>query len=382
MKKILCVFIIFFMQNVAAYASKDFLKILSAKDHILLEFALPKEARPEVFTLNHPDRLVVDITQSKKILRFSKIKLMPPINDLRHGFPLPNTQRFVFDLTRAIHFKKDITAQNILTIRIDQSLQATNVIQPTLHVAQPRLTLKDAVAPTLANKKLIVVIDAGHGGKDPGTIGQGGVREKDVVLDIAYRLARLVANEPNMQAYLTRRGDYFVPLRNRLRLARKFKGDLFIAVHADSYFNKQSNGASIYALSRHGATNEAARWLAKRDNTSELGGVDLGDKDYILRSVLIDLSQTATIVDSVKLGTNILSALSRITRLHYRRVEQAPFMVLKSPDIPSILIETGFLSNPHDEANLQDGRYRDSLARAMLNGLRRFTASHPSINTI
>jgi N-acetylmuramoyl-L-alanine amidase len=187
-----------------------------------------------------------------------------------------------------------------------------------------------------------------------------------------------------MRAVLTRNGDYFVTLHNRLMLSRQSKADLFIAIHADSYFNDQSIGASVYALSRNGASSMAARWLADRENHSELGGVDLnelGDKSYILRSVLIDLAQTATITDSIKLGTDVLDGLENVTTLHYPQVEQAPFMVLKSPDIPSVLVETGFLSNPKEEERLQQGGYRDKLARALLTGIHQYMTTHPMMAT-
>jgi N-acetylmuramoyl-L-alanine amidase len=191
----------------------------------------------------------------------------------------------------------------------------------------------------------------------------------------------LIEAEPNMRAVLTRNGDYFVPLIDRIKLARKGKADLFIAIHADSYFNTSSSGASVYALSRGGATSVAAKWLAQRDNYSELGGVDLGeleDQSYLLRSVLIDLAQTATITDSMRLGKSVLHSLDDVTRLHYSRVEQAPFMVLKSPDIPSILVETGFISNAKEEMHLRDPRYQDQIAQALLNGVRTYFRKYSS----
>jgi N-acetylmuramoyl-L-alanine amidase len=243
--------------------------------------------------------------------------------------------------------------------------------------------VKKLHAPLLEAPKphqLVIVIDAGHGGKDSGTVGRRGTQEKNVVLGIALRLAELVNEEPNMRAVLTRKGDYFVTLSDRLDISRNDKADLFVAIHADSYFNNQSTGASVYALSPHGASSVAARWLADRENHSELGGVDLnglGDKSVVLRSVLIDLAQTATISDSITLGGNMLDSLENVTTLHYSQVEQAPFMVLKSPDIPSVLVETGFLSNPKEEERLREPGYRDKLARALLDGIRHYAAAHP-----
>lgn len=224
-----------------------------------------------------------------------------------------------------------------------------------------------------------IVIDAGHGGKDPGALGARGTKEKDVVLNIAKKLANTINERPNMRAILTRNGDYFVPLRGRLKLARKGKADLFVAIHADAYFDNDATGASVFALSQHGASNEAARWLAQRDNYSELGGVELDtlqDRDPILRSVLVDLAQTATIQDSIYLGNRVLDALDEMTSLHYSHVERAPFVVLKSPDIPSILVETGFLTNPKEEKRLVDARYQEKLARALCRGIDQYVQKY------
>jgi N-acetylmuramoyl-L-alanine amidase len=270
-----------------------------------------------------------------------------------------------------------ITATNVVKAEVPVIKTVTKTI---IKVRKPRPQLVDVIK----SHTIVVVIDPGHGGKDSGTIGKGGAQEKDIVLAIGQRLAVLINKEPNMRAVLTRNGDYFVTLRDRLMLSRQSKADLFIAIHADSYFNDQSIGASVYALSHHGATSMAARWLADRENHSELGGVDLnelGDKSYILRSVLIDLAQTATINDSMKLGTDVLDNLENVTTLHYPRVEQAPFMVLKSPDIPSVLVETGFLSNSKEEERLQSAAYRDKLAHALLGGIHHYMASHPLLAT-
>lgn len=244
-----------------------------------------------------------------------------------------------------------------------------------------------APSPARLSKKTIpplprpftVVIDAGHGGKDPGARGLRGTEEKIIVLGIAKKLAREINGTPHMRAVLTRKGDYFLPLRRRLVLARKDKADLFIAIHADAYFNNHATGASVYALSGRGATSEAARWLAQRENYSELGGVELNelkDRSPLVRSVLIDLAQTATNKDSLRLGNQVLYALDRVTSLHYRRVEQAPFIVLKSPDIPSILVETGFISNPREEYRLADTSYQNKIAHALFQGIRRYVEQY------
>lgn len=220
-----------------------------------------------------------------------------------------------------------------------------------------------------------VVIDPGHGGKDPGALGMRGTKEKDIVLSIAKKLAQEINRTNTMRAILTRNDDYFIPLRERLKLARSDKADIFIAIHADAYYTNNKEGASVYALSPRGATSEAARWLANRDNISELGHValdSLQDRSHMLRSVLIDLAQTATIRDSLRLGNKILSAINHISLLHYPQVEQAPFVVLKSPDIPSILVETGFITNPREEKRLTDPRYQQKLAEVLSAGINQY----------
>ncbi len=236
-----------------------------------------------------------------------------------------------------------------------------------------------ATAPPEKKHRLFtVVIDAGHGGRDAGAKGCDGANEKTVVLAIARRLAQMINQSSTMRAVMTRDGDYFVPLRQRLKLARKDEADLFVAIHADAYFEKNARGASVYAQSTHGATSEAARWLAQKDNYSELDGVELNalqDRSTVLRSVLIDLAQTVTIQDSLRLGRNVLNSLDDISVLHYKHVEQAPFMVLRSPDIPSVLIETGFISNPYEEKRLSDPRYQEKLAAAIFNGICAYAGS-------
>jgi N-acetylmuramoyl-L-alanine amidase len=305
-------------------------------------------ARPRVISVNHTSaRAVATASISEPaIAKPSQILADMQANETPHIIP-------------TVHKISSATDFDISEFKKNPRPQALEIIKP---------------------HPLIIVIDAGHGGKDPGTIGTHGTREKDVVLSIAQRLAELINQDPKLHARLTRDGDYFVPLKDRLRLARKDKADLFVAIHADSYFNDQSTGASVYALSQHGASSMAARWLADRENHSELGGVDLnglGDHSYLLRSVLIDLAQTATIVDSVNLGTDTLTSLESVTSLHYAHVEQAPFMVLKSPDIPSILVEVGFLSNQYEEQRLRDAGYRDKLANALLGGIHQYVAMHP-----
>lgn len=220
------------------------------------------------------------------------------------------------------------------------------------------------------NQPVIIAVDAGHGGKDPGAIGGSGTREKDVTLSIARELARRIDREPGMKAVLIREGDYFLTLRQRIQKARKHQADLFVSVHADAFEDTGSKGSSVYVLSQRGATDEAARWLAARENSADLaGGVKLHDKDEVLAQVLLDLSQTATIDASFLLADRVLGELGRLGPLHKESVQQAGFLVLKSPDIPSILVETAFITNPSEERRLKDPAHQRRIASAIFSGL-------------
>jgi N-acetylmuramoyl-L-alanine amidase len=227
---------------------------------------------------------------------------------------------------------------------------------------------------------VIVAIDAGHGGEDPGARGRGGTHEKDVTLAIAKRLKAQIDLEPNMRAVLTRDGDYFIPLGERVAKARRVQADLFVSVHADAFVQPHARGSSVFALSERSATSAAARWLAQRENESDLiGGVNLNVKDANLARTLLDLSQTATINDSLKLGKSVLSGLGDVNKLHKPSVEQAGFAVLKAPDIPSILVETAFISNPAEEKRLADPAYQEQMANAIVVGIRGYLAQNPPL---
>jgi N-acetylmuramoyl-L-alanine amidase len=225
-----------------------------------------------------------------------------------------------------------------------------------------------------------IVLDPGHGGEDPGAIGRGGHHEKNVTLSIARRLKAKMDAEPNMRSMLTRDGDFFIPLQQRVHKARRVQADLFVSVHADAFIKPTARGSSVFVLSEHGATSSAAHWLAQKENAADLiGGVSFGVKDQHLARTLLDLSQTATINDSLKLGNDVLGELGRINSLHRGRVEQAGFAVLKAPDIPSILVETAFISNPDEERRLADEGYQDRMAEAILRGIKRYFAKNPPL---
>jgi N-acetylmuramoyl-L-alanine amidase len=405
----------------AAPAIVTDVQVAKSTDYFRVIFSISNPHQCDVFSLFNPGRLVVDLEDGRLETSLKQLDLPKSvIKNVRSGTPQAGVLRIVFDMAARAQVKSSLDSGNgklfvdiypesarltsksaeaaekpqrkpvmeqipVEVVERSQAAAIDHSLESSFKVSEeaPPPSSRKLHVPQLDAPKphqLVIVIDAGHGGKDSGTVGRRGTQEKNVVLGIALRLAELVNSEPNMRAVMTREGDYFVTLSDRLAISRNDKADLFIAIHADSYFNNQSTGASVYALSPHGASSVAARWLADRENHSELGGVDLnelGDKSYVLRSVLIDLAQTATISDSIKLGSDVLDSLEQVTALHYSQVEQAPFMVLKSPDIPSILVETGFLSNPREEERLREAAYRDKLARALLEGIRHYAASHP-----
>jgi N-acetylmuramoyl-L-alanine amidase len=241
--------------------------------------------------------------------------------------------------------------------------------------------VKPEHAPAAA-RDLIIAIDAGHGGDDPGAIGKNGTREKDVVLAIARELSSRINAEPGMRAVLTRNGDYFIPLRERMQRARAQQADLFVSIHADSVLNRAIDGSSVYILSQRGASDEAARWLAERENASDLiGGVSLDDKDDVLASVLLDLSQSAALSASETAAESVLRELTRVGEVRKPQVQQARFMVLKSPDIPSMLVETAYISNPGEEQRLREHAHQAKLAEAIRAGLHDYFYANPPPGT-
>jgi N-acetylmuramoyl-L-alanine amidase len=248
--------------------------------------------------------------------------------------------------------------------------------------ADVQLTRADAKEDKLAQvtRMITIALDPGHGGEDPGAVGRRGSKEKDVVLAIARRLKAKLEEQPNMRVMLTRDGDYFVPLHVRVQKARKVQADLFMSIHADAWIEPTARGSSVFVLSEKGATSTAARWLANKENAADLiGGINIKSHDRQLASVLLDLSTTAQISDSLKLGKAILNEIGGINHLHKTAVEQAGFAVLKAPDIPSILIETAFISNPEEEAKLGDDAYQNQMAEAVLTGVRKYFAKNPPL---
>lgn len=337
--------------------------------------------RAHCFLLSHPDRFVIDFQRTASKINPQKISLKEtPIQKIRAG-KSSHKLRMVFDLAhkplsrRIIKFKTH--SQHHIIFRLTFSASDFHAKKP----ANKKNILSAPLKPELHNA--VIVIDPGHGGRDPGAIGFYGTQEKNVVLAISKDLYQLLQKQSGITPKLTRTGNYFLPLRTRLQIAHKDLADIFIAIHADAYRYTHARGASVFALSEHGATSEAARWLAQKENYSELmGGVSLEDKSYLLRSVLIDLSQTATIKETLPLGYSLLRSLCHVTRLHTSRLEQAPFVVLKSPDIPSVLVEVGFLSNHREEKLLRSKIYQMRIARALEDGIIHYLHTHPPADTV
>lgn len=266
------------------------------------------------------------------------------------------------------------------TFKLAEAPQAaTASAVPEIRATHGKSTAK--TIPQISARTLIIAIDAGHGGEDPGAHGRGGTLEKNVTLAIARKLKEQVDNTQGMRGLLIRDGDYFIPLGGRVVKARKAHADLFISIHADAFVRPDARGSSVFALSEHGATSAAARWLAKNENEADLiGGVNIAVKDPFLARTLLDLSQTATINDSLKLGKHVLGELGDMNTLHRGFVEQAGFAVLKSPDIPSVLVETAFISNPDEEHRLKDENYQEKLAHAILGGIKQYFAQNPALS--
>jgi N-acetylmuramoyl-L-alanine amidase len=371
-----------------------------------------------VFTLISPNRVVLDLNGTDLAMNIKQLGLNSAlIKQVRSGVSGSKTLRLVFDVSQNVQVNsaawenkgvridligsmsrqpagKPAISRQMSTNIIPQpsktkSIPALRHIPQTANINQPAITHTQPikVPHSPSNKYLrdvVVVLDAGHGGKDPGARGPRRSQEKDVVLAITLKLKQLIDRQPGMKAVLTRSGDYYVGLRQRLDIARKYNGDIFVSIHADAFNNPHSNGASVFALSQRGATSEAARWLAEKENYSELGGVNLGDLDDsngVVRSVLIDLSQTATINSGLQMGSRVLNQLDNFTNLHNNKVEQAGFVVLKSTDIPSILVETGFISNPREERNLTSSTYQSRLSQAIFQGIKGYFWDNPPHGT-
>lgn len=338
---------------------------------------LDRKTSYKLFTLQNPHRVVVDLQGSSIDIPLDlDEEHAGVIIGVRYGQPDKNTLRVVFDLKESAELKSfllDPTAQYNHRLVIDlfakSNRQKASMVKHITDINKP-------------NRDVVIAVDAGHGGEDPGAIGKKKTREKDVVLRIARELKKAIDSEAGMTAVLTRDGDYYIPLRGRYEKARKARADLFISIHADAFTKRSVQGSSVFVLSPRGASSEFARLLADSENASDLvGGVTLKGKDDMLASVLLDLSQSATREASNKVATDILGALKRTGKIHKPHVGRANFMVLKSPDVPSVLIETAFISNPREEKRLTEKEFQQRMARSITRGMRDYFYSSPPPGT-
>jgi N-acetylmuramoyl-L-alanine amidase len=378
----------------AARADVVATRIWPARDYTRVTFETRNELKYALFAVKDPARLVLDLdgVDAGPVLNELQHKVAagdPYIASLRVALNRPGVTRVVLDLKAEVK-PQVFTLKPIADYGHRLVLDLYPVVAPDALAALLELDGKiigsrpetvPAKDPWAAKPRVArlatIVIDAGHGGEDPGARGRRGSHEKDITLLIARRLKGLIDAEPEMRALLTRDGDYYLPLNARVEKARKVKADLFVSVHADAFIRPNARGSSVFTLSQR-PTSEAARWLAKQENDSDLvGGVNLDGKDRFLQQTLLDLSQTATTDHSRRLGGAVLAELGQVNTLHKARVEQAGFAVLKAPDVPSILVETAFISNPEEEKRLNDQAYQDKLARAILTGIKRYFAKNP-----
>lgn len=347
-------------------------RIWRAPDHTRLVFDLDAPVEHKIMTLNNPDRLVVDIQATRLNTNLQAVELKnSPIQRIRSAAQGGRDLRVVLDLSA------EVKPRSFL---LKASKQAGNRLVIDLHdaVKSRRAEVKAVSSMQSQQRDIIVAIDAGHGGDDPGAIGHHGVREKAVVLSIARDLYRELSRTRGFKPVLIRDGDYYIGLRDRRELARKHNADLFVSIHADAFENPKARGSSVYVLSQKGATSTTAQFLADKENSADLlGGVDLTDKDELLSEVLLDLSMTYKQEASMDVGTIVLDSMSEVAHLHAKRVEKAAFAVLKTPDIPSMLIETGFISNPKEARLLNTRQHQQKMARAIFQGVTHYFDRYP-----
>ncbi len=355
------------------------MRVWSAPDHVRLVFDTSGQLSHDIFLLKKPQRLVLDLNSASLKNVLPKLEQNRLIKRLRVAERGKKNLRVVLDLKEAVRPKSFVLKPND---KYGHRL-VLDLFQNKKTAADRRSYRPVKTVGGKQHRKIVVAIDAGHGGEDPGAKGHNGTYEKDVVLAIARKLAALVNKEPGMRAILTRDGDYFLRLRKRMDKARNARADLFISIHADAFSDARVRGASVYTLSRSGATSEAAAFLAKKENSSDMiGGVKLEDKDDVLVSVLLDLSQNATLQASSEAAGFLLKQLKKVGKTHKPRVQQARFVVLKSPDVPSVLVETAFISNRQEEQRLKSGKHQQKVANALMRGIRNYFTHLPPPGTL
>ena len=375
----------FLLQQPAHAVDVRAIRLWAGPDNTRVVVDLSGNAQHSLQVLHNPERVVLDVSGARlaKALRAAPAGT-GAVKRVRMSHSPSGNLRVVLDLSRPIQAKSFITKPNAhygYRLVVDLAGAGAGASAGSGAVARVDKPVRAKHAPADA-RDLIIAVDAGHGGEDPGAIGKNGTREKDVVLAIARELAAKINAEPGMKAVLTRGGDYFVPLRDRMRRARAQQADLFVSIHADSIRDRSIDGSSVYILSQRGATDEASRWLAERENASDLiGGVSLDDKDNVLASVLLDLSQSASLNASQVAAERVLRQLTQAGEVRKHEVQQARFVVLKSPDIPSMLVETAYISNPQEELRLRTLTHQARLAAAIHQGVHDYFYANPPMGT-
>jgi len=350
----------------------DSVRVRPSPERTRIVFDLSEAVEHKVFALANPRRLVIDIDGASMVQDLDAVDLEgTPISQMRAAMRNPKDLRVVLDL-------RDQVKPRSFVLR--PIFQYGDRLVIDLYTADqqvaPIIQKADRIARQM--RDVIVAVDAGHGGDDPGAIGPGRLYEKDVVMAIASKLAVLFDKEPGFKAALTRTGDYYLAHRKRTEIARQVEADVFLSIHADAFMTPEAKGASVYAISQKGATSETARWLAEKENRADLiGGVGLDDKDDLLAGVLLDLTMTHSLAASLDMGQFVLSAIKPVNNLHKHQVEQAAFLVLKSPDIPSLLVETGFISNPEEASKLRTRDHQERMAMAIFTGVKRYMGKNP-----
>ncbi|MEP7182847.1 MAG: N-acetylmuramoyl-L-alanine amidase [Betaproteobacteria bacterium] len=375
-------------------------RLWPAQEYTRVILEAPAPIPHQLLTLKDPPRLVLDLEGAELTLALEQLASRvqpadPYVAGIRFGKKAPDTLRIVLDLkaeTNPQLFALAPIAEYGHRIVLD--LYPLHPVDPLMALLDGKGDAADTSAPgakpadaaskptarTDGRRRITVAIDPGHGGEDPGAVGRRGTYEKTVVLAIARKLKSRLDAEPGMRAMLTRDDDYYVPLAHRVEKARRVQADLFVSIHADAFRETTARGASVFALSEHGATSAAAKWLAQKENAADLiGGVNLDGRDPVLARTLLDLSQAAQINDSLKVGRHVLDGIGSVNPLHKNAVEQAGFAVLKAPDIPSILVETAFISNPDEELKLRSDRHQAQFADSMHEGIRRYFAQNPPL---
>ncbi len=371
------------MQAIAKPIQVDSVSYKTHSTIAQLVFNISAATPRNIFFLDNPNRLVIDFENAK----LTQALKQPPVSHpffkrIRSGIRNQQDLRVVVDLNQNLNQRNFIVAPN----KKNSYKMVVDVFTPThkhrIQTVKKKSKSKPKIAPKTPRKRgIVIAIDAGHGGIDEGAKGQNGTQEKHIVLAIAKKLAKLIDKHPNMRALMIRKSDYFIKLRHRMEIARAAKADLFISIHADAFQDSSVRGASVYTLSEQGASSEAAHWLANHENSADLvGGVSLDDKDDILASVLLDLSQSATTEASRNVAAKVLKHFKKVLKLHQDNVQEAAFAVLKSPDIPSILVETAFISNPDEEKNLRSQAYQQKIANAIFKGVIGYFSEYSAAN--